>query len=104
MGAYKIWVNGSPIYEKGAVDTHRTPQTAAKPESILISLKGLDVNSGDIELVVQAAKYMFINGGTDFSFFIGPSEPLEKQLEREHQLLIFAVTLLLGMGCYHLIF
>lgn len=105
MGAYKIWVNGSLIYEKGAVETHRTSQTAAKPESVLIALKSSQtVNSGDMELVVQAAKYMFLNGGTDFSFFIGPSEPLEKQLEREHLLLIFAVTLLLGMGCYHLVF
>lgn len=75
------------------MDVHRTAQTAAKPESVLIALKGSQtVHSGDIELVVQAAKYMFLNCGTDFSFFIGPSELLKKQLEREHQFLIFAVT------------
>lgn len=105
MGACRVWVNGELVWQNGSVAADPQFEIPGKKKVALVpcSLSG-PPGSESVEIVVQLSNYSFPSGGTLAPFILGPEQQLTTQWNWERLLLVFSTTLLLVMGCYHLLF
>jgi two-component system sensor histidine kinase ChiS len=103
MAADRLWVNGKLRREDGKVSgdsgTVVPGQLLVRP----IHLSDSDIATGTIELVIQGSVSKYWMGGMPEPLKLGPESQIIRQLEHQRCFLVFFSSLLLFMGCFHLV-
>jgi len=101
--ACRIWVNGSLIYEKGRIGTDRATGFPGEPDLVLLPLATTE-GPTDFDIVIQLAEFSAVSYSWGLNVSMGVLDTMAGKIARDKAGLVFAVTLLLVMGLYHLVF
>lgn len=97
--AVRIWANGELVFESGAVsDTEETSIPAQKPGEVY-----LELDSRDLELVIQQSNFIFPNGGISEPLLLGTHRQIGRIADKRLAFEMFIVGSLLIIGVYHLV-
>jgi signal transduction histidine kinase len=97
--AYKLWLNGRPLAQSGAVGEN----AAAEIPLLSTRLPRFHPGGGPLEIVLQVSNYHYRQGGVISAIKLGPHGLLATAHLRQWGLALFFVGSLLVMGLYHLV-
>lgn len=105
LGAYRIWIDGKLLNQNGHIGTDRQEELPGKQKVAIIPLGPTQKPTPEtIDIIIQLSNFAHEVGGTLFPLSIGSGKEITAIWDKERLLIIFSTTLLLVMGCYHLIF
>ncbi|THB81618.1 MAG: response regulator [Desulfobacteraceae bacterium] len=105
--ACRIWINGRPAAEDGKVGSSIETEVTGSRKTLIIPLnlfQAGDSKPGEkkVELVIQVSSLHGPPLSSAEPFRIGPQQAIMSHWDRFRGFLIFSVSILLLMGCYHL--
>ena len=103
MAAHRLWVNGKLRRADGQISDDTGTVVPGQLLPVPIYLSDSDFIAGSIELVVQGAGSKHWIGGMAQPFKLGSESQIIRQLEHQRGLVVFFSSLLLFMGCFHLV-
>jgi two-component system sensor histidine kinase ChiS len=103
MAAHRLWVNGKLRRTDGQVSDDPGTVVPGQLLPVPIYLSDSDFIKGSIELVVQGVGSKYWIGGMAQPFKLGPESQVIRQLELQRCFVVFFSSLLLFMGCFHLV-
>ncbi|BHH82391.1 hypothetical protein LA52FAK_06800 [Desulforhopalus sp. 52FAK] len=103
MAAHSLWVNGKLRRKDGQVADEAGKVVPGQLQPVPIHLSDSDFIAGSIELVVQAVGSKYWVGGMAQPFKIGLESQIIRPLEHQRCFVVFFSSLLLFMGCFHLV-
>lgn len=103
VSAYNLWVNGKLLSSDGKVSSQPDQEISGRHTVSLIPLPPLSANQNSYEIVLQISNHHHWSGGMYLPLKIGSEKTLEAELIRDRLFLAFFSTMLLLMGCYHLV-
>ncbi len=103
MSAHSLWVNGKLRRKDGQVSDDAETVAPGQLLPVPIHLSDSDFTAGSVELVVQGVGSKYWIGGMAQPFKLGPESQIIRQLEHQRFFVVFFSSLLLFMGCFHLV-
>lgn len=103
MSSHSLWVNGKLRRKDGQVSDDAGTVVPGQLQAVPIHLSDSDFFAGTIELVVQAVGSKYWIGGMAQPFKLGQENQIIRQLEHQRFFVVFFSSLLLFMGCFHLV-
>jgi two-component system, sensor histidine kinase ChiS len=103
MSAHSLWVNGKLRREDGRVASDAGKVVPGQLQPVPIHLSDSDFIAGSVELVVQGVGSKYWIGGMAQPFKLGPESQIIRPLEHQRCFVVFFSSLLLFMGCFHLV-
>lgn len=103
ISAYRLWVNGQLLGEDGIVSRHAAEEISGKNSITLIPLATCPPQKNTHELILQVSNHRHWSGGAYLPLRLGLEQEIAAQWDRERLFLVFCTSILLLMGCYHLV-
>ncbi len=103
MAAHSLWVNGKLRRKDGQVSDDAGTVIPGQLLPAPIHLSDSDFIGGSIELVVQGVGSKYWIGGMAQPFKLGLESQIIRPLEHQRCFVVFFSSLLLFMGCFHLV-
>lgn len=101
--AYRLWINGLPAADDGVAGKLKTEETPGKRGITFIPLILTKNDGAALELVLQISSHYGRPVSKTEPFRIGPQERITAQWDKARGFLIASVSILMLMGCYHLV-